>query len=79
MDITVCFIQEILTMIFLLPTMIILVSCRQICETNHVQFQFISWITKWITGWVENEPSNPFSNPTDKLDLNMLCFTYLPE
>ena len=52
MDITVYFIQEILTMIFLLPTMISTVSCRMICETNHVQVQFISWITKWITGLI---------------------------
>ena len=52
MDITVCFLQKILTMIFLLPTMISIVSCRQVCETNHAQVQFISWITKWITGFI---------------------------
>ena len=56
MDIPVCFIQEKLTMVFVLPTMISIVSCRQLCAPNHVQVQLSVGLLNGLLGSFSIQP-----------------------
>ena len=55
-DIPVCFIQEKLTIIVFLPTMISIVSCRQICASNHVQVQLSMGVINGLMGSFSTQP-----------------------
>ena len=51
-DIPVCFLQEQYTMVFLFQNMRSLVSCRQICAPDHVQFKKL---VKVINGRLDSD------------------------
>ena len=55
-DIPVCFIQETLTMVFLIPTMISIVSYRHKCAPNYVQVQLSVGVLNGLMGSFSTQP-----------------------